>query len=1058
MADPGSPTSPIRVPVHRSTSQASWSEHHNAGTSYQSSYRPTSPSPRRPPAGPRRVSGRPHRSVSVGSVRVSTEEGDEDEEGDDEHGGDSTPTPGDGESSGSADDDDEDPITLKDRQSLINVEHPFGLRIWKPALYKKSRSVTRYADQALHSVPSAQAERHLLPANIAWTILFGWWLALACYAASAFLYLIPRGGRQYATLVWGLGWYLGWPFGKYVEGSFPDDDQDDEAEPHRDASGTRRESSVSDADTVRGPASSASDGARPDARGSWMPTSPQQQPTEATALLNSKLHVSLASPRFYGAIPPSVLKPSTAELWLGRAVFWLVLVCLIAPLMLIVCVVCWALVVAIPMARLNWALLKHLFAHPTDIRFCAPPSLVYVPVRTEQPRPRASVIPEEDEEDADGDGAEQATPTIPAPRLQPRLAAGHRAPSGGPSARVLLCIYRAAGLKYYKYTIGGVNIFFVNLLPIVFLVILDGFLLMPYVEGREKAGKHVNAIVAALGSRGTIFTCSLLSVIPLSYFIGMAVASISAQSSIGMGAVINATFGSIIEILLYGIALRDGKGLIVEGSIIGSILAGVLLMPGMSMLSAAVRKKEQKFNAKSAGVTSTMLIMAIIGTLTPTLFYQTYGNFQLVCTGCPAGVKPADGPWQCTHCSYRHPDPIDDPFYKSTVKSLSFFCAAILLFSYLVALWFSLRTHASQIWQNPQQLLHPDPAHRVSMYHKLMPAAVMTPGLRHKASFVSSTAGAAEAQLPRSVERRPSAAAVGVSPPGASSVSASANAPSSASAPTFAPSLLETVGNAVKDTNLQHMTADMTADLTHAIAVATVSALRQHSPRAAGLDEDGVVGGHDVGGGHGGHEAPSWSRTTSASVLLGCTALYAIIAELLVDVVDVVLEGSGIQEKFLGITLFALVPNTTEFMNAMSFAVNGNIALSMEIGSAYALQVCLLQIPAMVAFSAWYNPERMGRVSDTFPLIFPRWDVIVIVLSIFLLTYVYIEAKSNYHRGSILILSYLVLVAGFFYAPPHDGEWGTEEGSHTVVVGTRAVRTLADAASMFFAAKTSTAL
>ena len=49
--------------------------------------------------------------------------------------------------------------------------------------------------------------------------------------------------------------------------------------------------------------------------------------------------------------------------------------------------------------------------------------------------------------------------------------------------------------------------------------------------------------------------------------------------------------------------------------------------------------------------------------------------------------------------------------------------------------------------------------------------------------------------------------------------------------------------------------------------------------------------------------------------------------ELLVGVVDVVLTGSGIDEKFLGITLFALVPNTTEFMNAISFALHGNIAL-----------------------------------------------------------------------------------------------------------------------------------
>lgn len=55
---------------------------------------------------------------------------------------------------------------------------------------------------------------------------------------------------------------------------------------------------------------------------------------------------------------------------------------------------------------------------------------------------------------------------------------------------------------------------------------------------------------------------------------------------------------------------------------------------------------------------------------------------------------------------------------------------------------------------------------------------------------------------------------------------------------------------------------------------------------------------------------------------------YADPVEILVDVVDVVLEGVKIDEKFLGLTLFTLIPNTTEFMNAMSFAMNGNIALS----------------------------------------------------------------------------------------------------------------------------------
>lgn len=64
----------------------------------------------------------------------------------------------------------------------------------------------------------------------------------------------------------------------------------------------------------------------------------------------------------------------------------------------------------------------------------------------------------------------------------------------------------------------------------------------------------------------------------------------------------------------------------------------------------------------------------------------------------------------------------------------------------------------------------------------------------------------------------------------------------------------------------------------------------------------------------GGHDAPNWSKRKSSIILLGATILYAIIAEILVNTVDVVLESVEIDEKFLGITLFALVPNTTEFL------------------------------------------------------------------------------------------------------------------------------------------------
>ncbi|KAJ3559485.1 hypothetical protein NM688_g317 [Phlebia brevispora] len=1065
---PRTPTSPADCHTPRSVSQTShWSasdtpQHHHQGTSYYSSSgRPTSPTPRR---GSHRLSRavsstsvrRPrNRSTSVassgaaarsfrdeGAGLLSEEEENEmvEEEAIEAEEGEET----DEERAAEADSErEEDPITVRERQSLINVEHPFGLPIWKPALYKKSRSVTRYADQALHSVPSAQAERHLLPGNIFWGIAFGWWLALVCLAVSVVLYVVPFGGKRYARLVFGLGWYIAWPFGKYVEGDLSNSPPGDEEAANGEGGPVNGSSST---ETV----TPGENGTRPqgvplDTHSTITPRTVQHHasslswdlspPEESTALLGRR---SLIPSKSYGTTPSSIYSAKgqmkeTSSVLLGKLVYWVFLTLFIAPPMFIVCTICWGLVFTVPMAKLTWALIEYMYEHPDHIRFCAAP-VVAVPLATQT-----------DTEPTTGERGEQEgeerPPPIPISFKHARLSAGQAAPSGAPKSTVLLCTYRAFGWKYYKYTVGGVNIMFVNLLPIVFFVILDGMVLLPFIEQREHEGKYVPAILLFLTARPLIFVMSLASVIPLSYFIGMAVASISAQSSIGMGAVINATFGSIIEIILYAIALTQGRGHLVEGSIVGSLLAGVLLMPGVSMCSGAIRRKEQKFNAKSAGVTSMLLIMAFIGTLAPTLFYQTYGSFQLVCDGCPnqPSLNSSEGlPWVCQHCYYEHPDPVDDPFYQSTVKSLMYFCACVLLISYLVGLWFSLRTHATQIWQNPQQLMHPmdmsidGAGNRISLYQRLIPGTLQKhTSLQRKPSIITTTASTSTAPsrsqtpVPRFYE--PSAGMSAQAQP----LSPTTQAPQDSRRVSYAtqPSmqqpgltpLMESVDHAIKDSGLQplQLPGNLTQDdFTRAVAVATVSALRHqqrhgHSPgrlRTSGATELDS-------GAHGGHEGPSWSRTTSASVLLGCTALYAAIAELLIKVVDVILEGSGIDEKFLGVTLFALVPNTTEFMNAISFAMNGNIALSMEIGSAYALQVCLLQIPAMVAFSAWYAPDRMGSIPETFTLIFPRWDVIVIILSVFLMTYTYIEAKSNYHRGSILILSYLVLASGFFFAP-----------------------------------------
>lgn len=56
-----------------------------------------------------------------------------------------------------------------------------------------------------------------------------------------------------------------------------------------------------------------------------------------------------------------------------------------------------------------------------------------------------------------------------------------------------------------------------------------------------------------------------------------------------------------------------------------------------------------------------------------------------------------------------------------------------------------------------------------------------------------------------------------------------------------------------------------------------------------------------------GHDSPNWGKVKSFTILFACTILYSIIAEILVDTVDHVMDNLAIDEKFLGLTLFALV-------------------------------------------------------------------------------------------------------------------------------------------------------
>ncbi|ORZ21313.1 hypothetical protein BCR42DRAFT_407281 [Absidia repens] len=762
-------------------------------------------------------------------------------------------------------------MTLKDRQEAMNKRHPFGLPLWKPALYKKSRSVVRRANNALHSSPSSSKELFLHPGNILWFLLFGWWLAVVIFTLSMVMMLVPPNGRSYGLVLRELSFYLLWPFGRYVERHIEIIPSSVETG----HSGTSDNFSVNvdeeqDVDTTIGDGEEtsllhANDGGQKRRNGG------KRRSRWCTAFING--------------------------FKLGPAgwIYYLLFFTIVTPLLMLVSTICWFCVITIPMAKLNYMLVRHLRRHPLSLRFKSSPS-----------------------------GQSQLAST------------------GGKPAVILLCTYQAVGWQYYKYTYDGINIIFINLMSLVFFVILDEFAIKRYIP---------DSFICA---PAVVFSLSLASVIPMSYFIGMGVSSISAQSSMGVAAAINATFGSIIEIILYSVALMSGKSRLVEGSLIGSFLAGVLLMPGMSMLSSSVKRKEQRFNAKSAGVTSTMLIMAIIGALTPTLFYQMFGSFEMKCVGCPD--EPSNGNIACSRCYYDQLNPTIDPVYQNSVKPLMWLCAAILPSVYVIGLVFSLHTHVDMVWDSNTKHHDNQQQQQQSYYQKLLPGHIISHLIHSSNHQQQQQQQQSNIGENANIPYKPGHPIMSVTNPstGSNHTISSTHLPRQSSMP-------------IHSTTLAPVSSAPTPE------PATVAAFI-HAKEPDEEDDEEEMAGHD---------SPNWGKVKSFTILCACTILYAIIAEILVDTVDLVMDDLAVDEKFLGLTLFALVPNITEFMNAISFALNGNIVLSMEIGSAYALQVCLLQIPSMVAFSYWFNYGKEELARYTFSLVFPRWDVISVIFSVF---------------------------------------------------------------------------
>jgi len=174
----------------------------------------------------------------------------------------------------------------------------------------------------------------------------------------------------------------------------------------------------------------------------------------------------------------------------------------------------------------------------------------------------------------------------------------------------------------------------------------------------------------AHASATVIFAASALGIIPTAALMGRATEELAARSGPGIGGFLNVTFGNAPELIIALFALGQGLQEVVKASIVGSILGNMLLVLGAAMFAGGLRRDKQVFNRTSAGVQTTMLMLAAGALLMPAIFELVEGQ------GLPAPSA----------------DSID---YDSTVEHLSLAVAIVLIGTYVAGLFFSMKTHRS---------------------------------------------------------------------------------------------------------------------------------------------------------------------------------------------------------------------------------------------------------------------------------------------------------------------------------------------------------------------------
>ena len=121
-----------------------------------------------------------------------------------------------------------------------------------------------------------------------------------------------------------------------------------------------------------------------------------------------------------------------------------------------------------------------------------------------------------------------------------------------------------------------------------------------------------------------LFFSAALAIVPIARLIVVSTEQLATRTGDAIGSLLNATFGNAPELIIALVALKAGYFDMVRASIIGAILANLMLAMGVAFFLGGLRFHTQEYNPGAARLYSSMMLMSAISLGVPSAFNRFF--------------------------------------------------------------------------------------------------------------------------------------------------------------------------------------------------------------------------------------------------------------------------------------------------------------------------------------------------------------------------------------------------------------------------------------------------